>query len=189
MPLEDIHTTGKVPQCMSHTVNLRLPKYPIEISLVPDQEKLQLSMGRFFCKLALDKPVQRNNYFFQIVRPLDDPYRQATVDPDELAWSDTTNGNEDTFGHRIKEFRPVGHVHDKEPKPASSAEDIRLRTERQTLRRLPRTGAIVFTIRTYIFPIVDLAKEPGIPGRMASAIRSWPDDVVRYIYTFCLVIV
>ena len=61
---------------------------------------------------------------------------------------------------------------------------LRLRVERQTLRRLPRTGAIVFTIRVYLTPIEELAKEPGVPGRMASAIRSWPDDVARC--AFCV---
>jgi alpha-1,2-mannosyltransferase len=48
------------------------------------------------------------------------------------------------------------------------------------VRRLPRTGAILFTIRTYFLPIVEIAEEPGVPGRLASAIRSWPDDVAHY---------
>lgn len=54
---------------------------------------------------------------------------------------------------------------------------IWLRSERETLRRLPRTGAIIFTIRVYQTPLVELVKEPGVPGRIASAIRSWPEDV------------
>jgi len=66
------------------------------------------------------------------------------------------------------------------PQPTKSVSCIRLRTERQSLRRLPRSGAIVFTIRTYLFPVEELAKETGVPGRMASAIRSWPEDVMAY---------
>jgi hypothetical protein len=54
------------------------------------------------------------------------------------------------------------------------------RSERQTLRRLPKTGAVCFTIRTYFHPIVDIAKEDYVPGRLASAIRSWGEDVSRY---------
>ena len=46
--------------------------------------------------------------------------------------------------------------------------------------RLPRTGAVVFTIRTYFHPITEIAQEPYVPGRLASAIRSWGDDVSRY---------
>ena len=75
------------------------------------------------------------------------------------------------------EAQRSGQVEFQPPKPTQSAEDIRFRTERQSLRRLPRSGAIVFTIRTYVAGIVDLAKEPGVPGRMASAIRSWPEEV------------
>jgi hypothetical protein len=45
---------------------------------------------------------------------------------------------------------------------------------------LPRTGAIVFTIRTYFHPITEICKEPYVPGRLASAVRSWGDDVSRY---------
>lgn len=45
---------------------------------------------------------------------------------------------------------------------------------------LPRSGAIIFTIRTYIEPVTKLAEEPGVPGRMADAIRSWPPEVAEY---------
>ena len=119
------------------------------------------------------------------MREVDDPLRQKCIDPDELAWSDTTNGNEDNFDQATKEptveAQMSGLIQFQPPKPTNSPENIRLRTERQSLRRLPRSGAIVFTVRTYIFPVVDLAKEPGIPGRMASAIRSWPEDVQQSV--------
>jgi hypothetical protein len=39
---------------------------------------------------------------------------------------------------------------------------------------------VVFTIRTYFHPITDIAQEPYVPGRLASAIRSWGEDVSRY---------
>lgn len=54
------------------------------------------------------------------------------------------------------------------------------RSERQSLRRLPRTGGVVFTIRTYFVPVTEIVKEPHVPGRLASAVRSWGDDVARY---------
>jgi len=34
--------------------------------------------------------------------------------------------------------------------------------------------------RTYFHPVRDLALEPGVPGRLADAIRSWPEDVHEY---------
>lgn len=38
----------------------------------------------------------------------------------------------------------------------------------------------MFTIRTYFAPIVEIAKEPFVPGRLTSAVRSWDMDVARY---------
>jgi hypothetical protein len=54
------------------------------------------------------------------------------------------------------------------------------RSERQSLRRLPRSGGVVFTIRTYFHPITEICEEPYVPGRLASAVRSWGDDVSKY---------
>lgn len=38
----------------------------------------------------------------------------------------------------------------------------------------------MFTIRTYFHPITEICKEPYVPGRLASAMRSWGDDVSHY---------
>lgn len=38
----------------------------------------------------------------------------------------------------------------------------------------------MFTIRTYFHPITEICKEPYVPGRLASAMRSWGDDVSKY---------
>jgi alpha-1,2-mannosyltransferase len=45
---------------------------------------------------------------------------------------------------------------------------------------LPKSGGVVFTIRTYFVPVSKLCEEPGVPARLASAIRSWGDDVAQY---------
>ena len=111
------------------------------------------------------------------------------LDPEELAWARTMKGDEDVDegkpgflraqeggnGEYTRATNLESHTQPIEPA------QVRLRVERQTLRRLPKTGAIVFTIRVYMTPLKDLAKEPDIPGRLASAIRSWPEDVARYV--------
>ena len=38
----------------------------------------------------------------------------------------------------------------------------------------------MFTIRTYFEPVVKIAKEPHVPGRLAEAIRQWDDSVAIY---------
>ena len=136
-----------------------------------------MSLDRFFNKLLVDKPVQRNNYFFQVVPPADHP-KFSAVDPEELAWSYSTKGDEDLL--KMPEKLEEDASQDRDA-AVDTIEQIRLRVERETLRRLPRTGAVIFTIRTYVTPVTELAREPGVPGRMASAIRSWPDDVAECV--------
>ncbi|KAI1793029.1 hypothetical protein LXA43DRAFT_304457 [Ganoderma leucocontextum] len=175
MPLEDIHTSGHV------------PKY---------KDKLQMSMERYFRRMSVDKPIVRNNYAFQIVAPPEmrgsapPPGSLLDVDPEELAWAVTMNGDEETS--QYERGRHINDQYEDDAVPAllplrlakvetpATSETLYLRTERQTLRRLPRTGAIVFTIRVYQTRLDELVKEPGVPGRIASAIRSWPEDVAKY---------
>lgn len=59
-------------------------------------------------------------------------------------------------------------------------EDIHFRTERQTIRRLPKSEAIVFAVRTYMVPMKDLAAEPHVPGRFAEAVRNWTTEMGDY---------
>ena len=51
-----------------------------------------------------------------------------------------------------------------------------LRMERQTLRRLPRSQDIVFTIRIYVKPLNHLCAHPERAAAMARALRGMPDS-------------
>jgi hypothetical protein len=116
--------------------------------------KLEKGMMNFFRRIRPEDPVLRNNYFIQV--------------DDSLAWSHSI-GSEDTpkiSWNTAAKNKAIEHHY--------------FRSERQSLRRLPRSGAVVFTIRTYFEPITEIAKEPYVPGRLASAIRSWDEDVSRY---------
>lgn len=59
-------------------------------------------------------------------------------------------------------------------------EDIRVRHERQTLRRLPRTGAVMFMVRTYLTPLTDLRDEKEALYSLRSAIEAWPESMAKY---------
>lgn len=65
------------------------------------------------------------------------------------------------------------------PKPPT-VEDIRLRHERQTLWKLSKTGAILFTVRTYMTPLLDLKGEPESVKELLGAIQNMPPDMARY---------
>jgi hypothetical protein len=61
-----------------------------------------------------------------------------------------------------------------------AARSLWLRVERQTLRRLPDSGAIVFTIRTYQQRLVDYLARPGARGDLQIAIDQLPPAVAHY---------
>ncbi len=54
--------------------------------------------------------------------------------------------------------------------PAQAGGVLNLRVERQTLRRLPRTGGALFTIRVWLAPLESLA---GEPERLAAFAQAW----------------
>jgi hypothetical protein len=54
--------------------------------------------------------------------------------------------------------------------PAQAGAALNLRVERQTLRRLPRTGGVLFTIRVWLAPLDSLRKDPD---RLAAFARAW----------------
>ncbi|MCB9372919.1 MAG: DUF3445 domain-containing protein [Microthrixaceae bacterium] len=61
------------------------------------------------------------------------------------------------------------------PRPGITADDagerLWLRSERQTLRRLPETGAVLFTIRVQFARLGVLAARPDVARRLAAAAR------------------
>jgi hypothetical protein len=62
----------------------------------------------------------------------------------------------------------------------SVADHVYLRVERQTLRRLPRTGAVAFGIRVHQRPLRQLADRPAELARLLDAVEALPPDTFRY---------
>jgi hypothetical protein len=107
-------------------------------------------------------------------------------------YGDALGGAVDRFFDRIAVDKPVWRlnwtIHDsrelfqpasvKRAAPQEFGNDIFLRVERQTLRRLPKCGDVLFTIRTYIKPLGELA--PDAARRLATAIENLPDAMRDY---------
>ncbi|MCP3102712.1 DUF3445 domain-containing protein [Myxococcus sp. K15C18031901] len=55
-----------------------------------------------------------------------------------------------------------------------------LRLERQTLSRFPETGAVLFTIHTYVAPVAGEVPTPGHRQRLARVLRTVPEDMSDY---------
>ncbi|KAI4931429.1 hypothetical protein J4E85_004022 [Alternaria conjuncta] len=183
MPLSEIHTSGDVPGYVlspllppppSFSIQPSLPQLTHDLLTMPNNSfktKLEKPMSNFFRRIQPQSPVLRNNYFIQV--------------DDNLAWSSSI-GPEDTEGE--------GGIGWFTAEKNKAVEHHWFRSERQSLRRyvnniltvmnipfavsiLPKSGGVVFTIRTYFHPITEIAQEPYVPGRLASAIRSWGDDI------------
>ena len=63
---------------------------------------------------------------------------------------------------------------------SAAGDQLYLRVERQSLRRLPRTGAVVFTIRVMINPLEDLRRVPGAVAALGAAARRLSPQEARY---------
>lgn len=135
---------------------IHLPLYRIHTDGdVPEyKEKLQTPMDRFFTKLTPDKGVCRNNYFIQTDEDVAWSHAIGPEDSDEIGWYTA--------------------------QAATDAERLMFRSERQSLRRLPRSGGILFTIRTYFLPVKDIAAEPYVPRRLLNGIKAWSPNVAGY---------
>lgn len=139
---------------LSDKFGMRLSEIHTSGDVPQFREKLEKGMMNFFRRLKPEEPVLRNNYFIQVDDSLAWSHSIGPEDAETVSWN-TAEKNKAIDNHFF-------------------------RSERQSLRRLPKSGAVVFTIRTYFEPITEIVKEPYVPGRLASAIRSWGDDVSRY---------
>ncbi|EHA18236.1 hypothetical protein ASPNIDRAFT_129462, partial [Aspergillus niger ATCC 1015] len=139
---------------LSDKYGMRLSEIHTSGSVPQYTEKLEKGMMNFFRRLKPEDPVVRNNYFIQVDDSLPWSHSIGSEDSEAVSWS-TAQKNKAIENHWF-------------------------RSERQSLRRLPKTGGVVFTIRTYFEPITGIVEEEYVPGRLASAVRSWGNDVAVY---------
>lgn len=109
-------------------------------------------------------------------------------------YADALEAPVDRFFDRIAADKPVWRlnwtIHDspdlfqpasvKRAPPADFGRAVFLRVERQTLRRLPQSGDVLFTIRTYITPLGEIARDADAARRLAAAIENLPAALREY---------
>ncbi|MFW5681015.1 MAG: heme-dependent oxidative N-demethylase family protein [Pseudomonadota bacterium] len=64
--------------------------------------------------------------------------------------------------------------------PETAGHDLWLRVERQTLRRLPETGVVLFTIHTLVRPLGEMAADPDAAAALADRLDEMPDAMLAY---------
>ncbi|MSP01232.1 MAG: DUF3445 domain-containing protein [Acetobacteraceae bacterium] len=80
-------------------------------------------------------------------------------------------------------FQPTGKwrtAHDTSITGANAGDRLFLRVERQTLRRLPSTGAVLFGIRVHVYPLASVVTARDTAARLAAAVRALPADMAHY---------
>lgn len=106
------------------------------------------------------------NTYFDRLQPENPGYR--------LNWS--INDTPELFlGHdHAQRIDPIGITAD------NAGDHLWIRVERQTLRRLPKTQAILFTIRIYVYPLSLLEQHPDATAGLHAMLDQIPDDMQRY---------
>jgi hypothetical protein len=113
-------------------------------------ERTARQVDRFFQHLKANKPVWRINW--------------SLVDDDAL-------------------FQPAGHgrtAADPRFTAENLPDNVWFRSERQTLMRLPETGAICFGIRIYQAPLGTVASEPERARRLLNAMETMAPEMDAY---------
>jgi hypothetical protein len=78
------------------------------------------------------------------------------------------------------ESRKFRREHNPDVTPDNAGERLWLRVERQTLRLLPRSGGVLFGIRTHLYTVGRLAADPRVAADLAAAVRALPPEMALY---------
>lgn len=62
----------------------------------------------------------------------------------------------------------------------NAGERVFLRVERQTLRLLPASGAVLFGIRVHVYPLGRIIRSAAEASVLAEAVRALPEDIQHY---------
>lgn len=100
--------------------------------------------------MPTEKPIQRGSWGLEVGQPLYIPAEH----PD--------------FTHRSAQ--------DPDLKP----EDVYLRVDWQTLRRLPLSGAVVFNFKALFTPLSEFKNEPYIPSLVLKVLDEGKENILKY---------
>lgn len=93
-----------------------------------------------------------------------------------LNWTLTVNARMDTSPETYHEW---GHER-ASVTPENVAEKVYLRVELQVLDRMPRSNAMMFSIRTYLMSLEDIVKNPEWAKRMHRVMKTLPEPLIDY---------
>ena len=117
------------------------------------KEKLKRSMERWLHRMKPNEPVERASWY--------------------ITWDVNLKVNS---VYQIPEFRPNLEADMKSTDP----KHFNVRIERQTLRRLPKSQAIIFTNHPVFYSLEEMQDEPMIPSLLKKILYEGPEDILKY---------
>lgn len=122
------------------------------------KDKLKIGMNKFFDRMVPYQCVMRGNYSVQT-------HDKFYVDDSNKGHNLAIDVKQEPLKYEDLDFKKQVHY----------------RSERQTLFKLPRLGAIIFTIRTFLTPMARIKEEPkDVRMRFVGAIKKFPEDIAHY---------
>lgn len=133
------------------------PLSAIHVPVPGYEEKLKLSMNKFFARIKAGEFVGRSNF---------------SVQTHSMLYDDNSNK-----GYHFDPASPKTLDYEK----IDFSADMNYRSERQVLTRLPKSQAVVFTIRTYLHPFSQFdGDDLEVPKRFLGALKGLPEDMSTY---------
>ena len=134
---------------------------------VPDYAaKMERSMDRYFARLPTDAPIMRCSW---------------SLEDHEVMFSSPDLGSPADGGgigqHTQGEWRRSAF--DGRPE-RMTVDEVLLRCDAQTLRRLPVSGAVVFNFRAIFTPLRELRRERYVPALLCKVLEEGRDDLIEY---------
>ena len=117
------------------------------------QENLKKSMERWFEKMEVDSPVERASWY--------------------ISWDHKLKVNN---VYQMPTFRPQMQ----EELLSTDPKEFNVRVERQTLRRLPKSKAIIFTNHPIFYSIEEMKDEPLVPSLIKKILYEGPEKIIKY---------
>lgn len=117
------------------------------------EEKLKKSMERWFERLEPNGPVERASWY--------------------ITWDHKLKVNNI---YQLPKFVPDLD----ELMKSTDPRQFNVRVERQTLRRLPKSRAIIFTNHPIFYSIDEMKDEPNVPSLLKKIIYEAPEGIIKY---------
>jgi len=148
------------------------PRLTAAVLCFPSRWRLHEKLGRPLVEVHGNVPL----YGERLARPVD--RFMALVRPGHIAARLNWSVMDDPAL-----FQPTGKwrtTHDATITEQNAGARLFLRVERQTLRRLPASGAVLFGIRVHVYPLERAVRAPAVASALAEAVRALPEAMAHY---------